>query len=438
MTNLETASWPDRFIYICSATQAAIVNSLPLIQAGLSRIAEIIVLCGAADPQTRDPRLRREAIEPAEQMERIVREWSRGKPPPVRCLYGDAGRIGAWLSETRRFLDENGRNSRLPVIYNITGGTKQMLLGTLYGCLDEGSGTEKRLIQVTGAPLRTEFVALDTGTEVPAERLGELSLDQYLALYGVAEADAGNRRQNEKFFDINSDVINRFASTVLPQAPILAPVFAKAMEALFPDPRNFTRGVIDPWAVKNSQWALSNATAALLHLDGVGGLSKTKRTDGKTVMTASRRDGAWLVRSQWLEAVLYNRIRKSVATLPYVSVAATVALQLRPGTATDHIGEIDVAVMIRSQLHVIEAKFASFGRRARESAEQSLAQLESLKRQMLGQFGRIIVVNPRETNASLAHAPGAFYDRARRAGIDLMLGPSAVDDAVELIRQLAA
>lgn len=445
MANIETATWPERFVYVCSASQAAIVNALPLVQAGFKRIAEIVVLCGAIDPQTRDPRQLRDAIEPTRELERIISEWSRGTiPPRVRPLYGDASRIGDWTARVRQILDENAEAPKIPVVYNISGGTRQMVIGALYGCVADAGRTEKHLLQVVGAPLRSELIDLDSNTETPLDRGGlELSLGQYLELYGVSESNPTLRGTNEQFFEANREATERFASVVLPRAPIIAPVLAQATAPLFPnpnEPQQFRRGVIDPWEspIGRRTRSSSDAAAALLALDGIAGLRKTVRPDGKPVMEANRRDGAMLVRSQWLEAVLFNRVKQKVGHLPHVSIAATVPLRLRSGSAQDDLGEIDVAVMIHSQLHIIEAKFASFGRLSRKSGEQSIAQLEGLKRQLMGQYGRVIAVNPRETVQTLSRAAGAFPDRARRAGIDLLLGPAAIDDAVTLIARLAA
>ncbi|MGH7109573.1 MAG: Card1-like endonuclease domain-containing protein, partial [Stellaceae bacterium] len=354
----------------------------------------------------------------------------------------NAARIGDWTSRMRQVLDQNARQAKLPVIYNISGGTRQMLIGALYGCVADGTQTEKHLVQVVGEPLRSEFVDLNNSSEIPVARGAELSLDQYLELYGIANADPAAHQNNEQFFSKNRDTIERFASAILPRAPILAPVLAQATSQVFPDRNDtnmFQRGTIDPWMSPIGQrtGSSADAAAALIALDGIGGLRRAAKNDGKHVVQATRRDGAMLVRSQWLEAVLFNRIKQCLGHLPYVSVAATVPLRLRSGAARDDLGEIDVAVMIRSQLHIVEAKFASFGRRSRRSGEQSFAQLESLKRQLMGQYGRIVVVNPRETNATLSRAAGAFPDRARRAGIDLLLGPTAVDDAVQLLERLA-
>jgi hypothetical protein len=51
MSRLE---WPEKFVYVCAATQGAIVNTLPICYAGIERIARVYVLCGASGIQMED------------------------------------------------------------------------------------------------------------------------------------------------------------------------------------------------------------------------------------------------------------------------------------------------------------------------------------------------------------------------------------------------
>jgi hypothetical protein len=40
----QTVEWPETVIYVCSATQGAIVNTMPIIYAGIERIAKVYVI----------------------------------------------------------------------------------------------------------------------------------------------------------------------------------------------------------------------------------------------------------------------------------------------------------------------------------------------------------------------------------------------------------
>jgi hypothetical protein len=85
-------------------------------------------------------------------------------------------------------------------------------------------------------------------------------------------------------------------------------------------------------------------------------------------------------------------------------------------------------------LHVLEAKTGGFSpKKARAHAEQSIQQIEVLKRHLQGQFGRYIAVNPRETAKGLKAAWGDFVSRAENAGIELALGKNAISDATRMI-----
>jgi hypothetical protein len=81
-----------RFIYVCNATQAAVVNALPIVHAGLDRIAEVVIFCGAPkDIHIPDSRHTREAIEPANHLEAAIIKMACGNGLSVERRYGDAG-----------------------------------------------------------------------------------------------------------------------------------------------------------------------------------------------------------------------------------------------------------------------------------------------------------------------------------------------------------
>ena len=70
------ADWPERFIYVCNAGRAALVNALPLIHAGLDRVARVVVFCGADGPDTLNAAARAEAVDPALRLEGCLTEWT--------------------------------------------------------------------------------------------------------------------------------------------------------------------------------------------------------------------------------------------------------------------------------------------------------------------------------------------------------------------------
>src|SRR6185437_1307003 len=100
--------WPEKFIYVCNATQSAIVNALPIVHAGLERIDRIVIFCGVERGHAPDARETREALEPAERLANIVAEWAKplGRKIPVEWeRRGDADRVDVWAKHMKDVCD---------------------------------------------------------------------------------------------------------------------------------------------------------------------------------------------------------------------------------------------------------------------------------------------------------------------------------------------
>lgn len=193
----QKSEWPSKFVYVCNASQAAIVNVLPIAHAGMERISEIVVLCGARSANVDDPQLRREAIEPADRLEQFIRLFASSPAvvPKVSRRFGDAGRFSEWTKHMEE-IERKAHRQGLRLVYNMTGGTKPMGIGA---CLAfRGAKSPPVLVYVAGNPLRTEFI--DGTTQIEAPRQSELNIAQYLASYGITEVDPAEREANEQFY----------------------------------------------------------------------------------------------------------------------------------------------------------------------------------------------------------------------------------------------
>lgn len=433
---MPTPAWPDRFVYVCSATQAAVVNVLPLVHAGVGRVQEMVVLLGSANPQSRDPTTLREAIAPEERLRAFARR--HGIAMREQKLAGDPDGLADWKDHVAAVA------ARLPagchLVFNITGGRKQMSMGALIGWL-EADAASRHLCAVSGNPLKVEFHSIDGATRTIAPRAGELDLEGYLQSYGYRELAAAERAQVEALFRRAARPIAAFAEVLLAQGQWLVPLLRRAVQERLPDDgRRFLPGPVDPWLVDGGNQRNRETLADALHaLDGVAGLRADTNRAGQRILQATHREGARLLNGGWLEAELFNRLERRLAGRPHVSVAANVRLAFDLAEAADakaELGELDVAVMVGSQLHVLEAKTGHFGGKGQMAGERAFGQVEQLKRSLLGQFGRLLLVQSRETDETLAAGDGAFPDRARGAGIDLLLGPDAVAKAEARVERL--
>lgn len=428
--------WPDRFIYVCSATQASIVNVLPIVHAGVERIEKVIVFCGAPNPNTTDARLQREAILPARRLVETVRSLGREarQPPGIERLHGDSARLTDWAIHMRAIC-ASAREAGTPVVFNVTGGAKLMALGAFMG------GDETMLkIYVGGAPLRVEFVTVEGQVEAP--RHAEMSLAQYLALYGVRERAKARRVNIQRRCLRHREAIRAFAEALY-RRPELIRELLTATKGLFHRNDQFVAGRIDRLVLPNKRLftASRHLRTALNSWRGVSGVRFGN--DRPEVPGSIDVDEEWMarmLRGAWLEAEIYFALLDACKGRNDVEIAMNVALQFasaKEDNPFSDIGEIDVAVMVRSQLHAIEGKTAGFsGKASKANAEQSVAQIEALKRHLLGQFGQYIAVNPRETEESLRGGSGDFMSRMESAGIDFALGPKAVETAAQKIARL--
>ncbi len=424
--------WPEQFVYVCAAGEAAIVNALPLVHAGPTRVVAAFVLCGARDPSNPSATERTQAIEPAKRLENLIREWC-GRQTPVRTLMGDPNSVSDWserMAEAMAF-----RDGTFPTVLNLTGGRKQMTLGALLGSL-KVPRQPATYVFVGGGPPSTVFINLD-GTQSSASRRSEISLQQYLHVYGMAQrAPQESERKRHRHAAI-ADAVTRFAQIVLPDAASVQAVIDRAVSpCLGTDGRTFVPGPVNPWLVhKGSGHARRVAADAMMCLVGCLGLrSGDGATAGRPFLHADSKEGAELLRGGWIEVLLHNRLQAAFHDRPDVQIVPNVRIEFNEGG--QEIGEIDIAVMIKSQIHIIEAKLAHFGDARVGGAAKALAQVNMWKRSLLGQFGQIIVVQPRQV---LHGQPvkGSFIGRAMAAGADLALGPNAVEETIAIVERLS-
>lgn len=430
--------WPDKFIYVCNATQAAIVNVLPLVHAGIERVRRIVILVGAKGPNETDARARREALDPAQRLKEFTRELIGGRHPiPIDFLYGDPAMFADWIRHIEAICADASQLG-IPVIYNFTGGTKPTCIGAIVGGINK-----TQLVLSAGDPLRTTF--MDTTGAHEAERNGGLSLEQFLACYGLHEINPEGRRKQEQLYEAHRAAIDRFAERVFRLAgdPNGVGRFFGELGKLL-KPLTAKSGEFVPGALKLNETRAGRIgeelAAALTEFRALPGCTIESPGDHEAMIVHVKKEGAArMLNGGWLEGFLFNRVRALMAGRNDCFVYANVRLAFPPRGPgpKETVAEIDVAVMIQSQLHIIEAKTASFGAKASKAGnEHSLAQIDSIKRQLLAQFGCAFVVNPRETTSSLEGGPGDFVRRSRAAGIELLLGAKSADLLDARLRQL--
>jgi hypothetical protein len=406
--------WPRRFIYVYSASQGMVVAAKPLIDAGRSRVARIVQFIGAATGERQNTRDQREAAGPARQFSDWVANTFGSHPPKIDPRHGDAQVIEDWVKHALEVCSQG--SDELPVVMNITGGTTPMKLGML-----TVRSPHRRLVLVHGSPLRTEFIVDRNQFVAPTH--GELSLAEYLGLYGLHELPEHNaeRIRYEAIVDKFEDQIRHFSKRLLGGGGRVAEHFRREVDDLF-DRKNNDR--FKPGFLSRHNGVIRNLVEVLdgwpgIRLDPDGGCFVETEAAGR------------FLRGRWLEAYLFLMLRSRYAGWNGVEVATGVRLQyLSSTTHVAELGELDVAVMIGGQLHAIEAKTGTLSSRLQSGKfEQSVAKVEQLKRKLMSQHGQYMICATAEDASSVRH--GDFGKRCADAGIALFLGPIAPEQAVD-------
>ncbi len=411
------ATWPERIVFVCKATQAAIVNRAPLHHAGLERIVGLVVLCGVKDRTVAGPTEQREAIEPARQLRQWARNTLRLADDVVVVHDGDPDSVMGWDGAMGR-VAEMARRLDATVVFNLSGGRIAMTYGAENAW--PADAPPPWVIHMAGAPLRSFLIDRVDGR--PRQRAlpvaERITLDDYLKFYGVLEYSLARREDAEGGF--------------LRQAAAASVLYE----------RSVTRWGRDAFRIWNAVFAGARAPyPCSLSLNGpdralVGWLIDGAAIDGvstaATTATVETPQSAKFLTGGWLEAHLYNLILHEFGNDEDVSIACNLSLCF--AGSKREFTEFDIAFLRRGQLHVIEAKAVTATGASDGRFRDSLAKLAYLKGQMLGQQGQAWLVAPMLDDEDMKR--GDFARAAAEAGIRLLYGPAAVDRLVVQLRAL--
>lgn len=435
------AEWPETFVYVCSASRSNIVNVLPMVHGGLQRIARMVVLCGARSEDSRDGTERAEAVDPALRLRRIACDWADGAIAEPDIRWGDPADIACWRGHMTAVCDAAARDG-LPVLFNVKGGTKEMAIGGVMA----SAGHDLRVVTVRGAPFVVEEITSAGQSALP--RFGQVSLARYLDAYGLIEDQPEMRQQAMAFYAASAERLAGLAGLLLPRQPgetqlidtVIGVLNKSVGDSLYDDlgggRRRFRGGTIEADAAGRGGRSVAGIIADVLR--AMDGLPGCRLVAGSTLasLEVTREEAARLLNGGWLEGYVYNRLFAHVGGRDDVEVVANLGLAHRQGQK--RAAELDVAVLVKSQLHLIEAKTGRLTPKdAQGSGERSLAQVDHVKKMLLGQVGKALIVNPRETEARADHE-GDFGLRARHGGEELFFGIGAIDRLVERVATIVA
>ena len=443
------ADWPERIHYVCNSGSGIVVNASPLAQAGRERIAGMTVLCAVRDPSSPTPTELRESVAPMKRLRRFARERLE---IDAETVYGAPDSSGDWVG----VLDcEAKRAARLgaTLVYNVTGGPRALPLALLLGarnavragvCAISVSFADracKRLVFNAEGELADEV-------DLPAR--GRLGFGDLVPLYGYREQDRDERQKHEAFLAEHRGV----AEAVLEAAQGWWDVGAGKWAG-----RNWVQGKRDlgksamtglhaaaaqaeepPFDVdaRHTRFRKSGAAGTVFEaFDGLEGLKAARDANGRIERLEVRSDEAHrFVRGVWLEAAVLNRVRYALRGASRAEIVAGVRLGVegaRAGgaNAQPDDSELDVAIVVDDQLHVIEAK--AFTVSMPGAIANAVAKLAKIRQELGSQVMHCFLVAPLLNKWDMGR--GAFVERAEKQGVRLLYGPLALNI---LEREIAA
>lgn len=392
-----TTAWPDKFIYVCSATQGAAVNLAPVVQAGIERIARVHILrgggaAGADLGQARKPHddLRRAILGIAKRAGVKI-----DIAPPQDGDTAEPDDWGRALAEVRKRASSEG----LPVVFNLVGGTKAMAIGGMLGCADSEAGPVNLLF--SDARLRPCFLTAQGRLALPAQR--ELSLAEYIDGYGLKEEDRAHRESWASFCAEQHAALDAFAQFLCENPGFIWHLNDFSHKFPFGPRGQVSLPAEIGWPDRFPD-ALVQGLAALTEI-----LDFEMNAFGIAIPA---RGFAWkfIFEGGWLEAILFNHACEFFKGRNDVEVVAN--LKLRDLDEQKTLTEIDVAILSGSQLHVLEAKSGSH-----RNGDDWLRQMLQLRARLCGPHARIAVFNPSPHDKLLD-----LLARAGRSNIELMTG----------------
>jgi hypothetical protein len=414
----DIADFPDRFVYVCTATRAQTVNTTPLMQAPRGALAGLVIVQALSDPKSGGASAQEQSHANPNELQVLGRRLGL-KESHIRVIKGHASRFDGF-GEVLARAGEMARAANAEILFNITGGPVPAKFGPFLSYRPAPGAPALHLVYVSHSPFVVYLVSLAAERGIrqrPLPVTERQPFAGYLATWGISETDSHARQADAERHRAAANAANRF--------------FAMATRSgkLSPLEKLCARAVADgslPFREKNPAAARSLLDQDLI--DGVHGL----RVEGDTVV-ADEVFGWWFLGGKWLETLLFNRLERRFAGRNDVDVLCGVRFQLAEGdnSGKRDLGDIDVAVYAGGQLFAAEAKSG----RAEKGINIATRQLANIRQHLLGNGGGTWLVVPRMRPEwpAVANAIRAGEKTSTR----VLAGPRAVEVAVDEIAAAA-
>ena len=431
MPKHDDGNWPECIYYVCNSGSGIVVNATPLVHAGADRVAGMMILCGVRDPNSPTSAELRESIHPAQRLTSFARQLGiRNIHGPV---YGAPDSCAAWagvLNDAAKYATDLDAT----LVYNVTGGPRTVPLAALLGA--------SNAIRASMVALAVSFneractrLAFSAEGQFTGERTlparGRVGFDGLIALYGYQEQDRDARRRHEAFVCKHRPVADQVRAETTRRGG-KASIAALHWAMQFSSQGRERGESATPFHVaigdlRAPPWALRRVVDAFRGLDGlnivrnpVGNPANINSLEVRTEM-AHR-----FIAGIWLEAVVYGLVCDVFRNTSRAEVVAGAVLAVAgrpppPSNVLPDDTEIDVAVVIDDQLHVVEVKAVTSSRRLGDH----IAKLVKIRQELGSQVMRAFLVAPLLSRSELER--GGFIARAEKQGVRLLYGQRALE-----------
>lgn len=431
------AEWPNRIYYVCNSGSGIVVNATPLVQAGADRVAGMQILCGVRNQRTPTPAEQRESIRPAKRLTAFARHRGMVVDNPI---YGAPDSYAAW----RHVLNEAaGRAGELDatVVYNVTGGPRSVPLAAIIGASNSVRASMVALA-VSFRDRRCTQLMFDSSGALAGESTlpahGRIGFDGLITLYGYREQNPDERRRHEAFLGDHQYI----AGCVLAEtnrrdrrdrrggkSAVAALHWSMQFDAAS-DARgeSATPFCVEVATLRAPPDALQRVVTAF---DGLDGLKVVRGKAGRVLRIEVETEVARrFVGGVWLEAAVFGSVREVFRrTRAEVVAGAVLAVEGRPPRSSNIVPddtELDVAVVLDDQIHVIEVKAVTRTGSAEHGRKfgDHIAKLVKIRQELGSQVMRSYLVAPLLSRSELER--GSFVERAEKQGVRLLYGHRAL------------
>lgn len=397
------AEWPDRFIYVTTASQGAAVNHAPLHRADDRRCVGLVVLCPLASPNRPSDQDRTQSLVPADRLIRTVRNVFGVPPDRIHIEKGHTDLLGDWTSALHIAADM-ARDLDAAVVFNVTAGRKPTVLGALLGAPRGPDAPDIVMISIgLDSTIRRVDLQRDGSLlERPLSGLCDMTLEVYLGTYGLKILPPEGRDRDELFLISCID-----ACAVLDHGLRRAD-FRRLLGDL--QGRVAEERGRPPFRI-----ALRDKEGAVLQdlLSSVTGAS----VEGQALILQTEESRGFLS-GLWLEVMALLALRRTAAGYPGAQIARGLEVADVKAPPDKVETDFDIALLHRDQFALVECKAG----RKPENLRKGITHLSHYRALLSAQAGRAWLLAPLADRAEDEGLKSHAADR----GVILLTGPDAV------------